>query len=43
MPGEIECDKRKDRNANGIEMSCSVYDELKALADKYNVGFDIQK
>ena len=43
MPGEIECDKRKDRNANGIEMSCSVYDELKALADKYNVGFDIRK
>lgn len=43
MPGEIECNKRKDRKANGIEMSDSVYTELSILADKYNIGFDIQK
>ena len=43
MPGEIEERKRRERRANGIEMSESVFNELKALSDSYSVAFDIEK
>jgi len=43
MPGEIEVNKRKDRNQNGIDMSENVYGELKALADQYTVEMDIKR
>jgi len=41
MPGEIEIRKRAERKANGINLSDSVYGELKALADQYQVDFTI--
>lgn len=41
MPGEIENRKRAERRANGISLSDSVYDELKALAEQYHVEFDL--
>ncbi len=41
MPGEIECNRRRERTEQGIDLSDSVYMELKALADEYKVEFDI--
>ncbi|MGN0372421.1 MAG: Ldh family oxidoreductase [Enterocloster sp.] len=41
MPGEIETRKRQDRRANGIQLSDSVYEELRVLAEQYHVDFTI--
>lgn len=43
MPGELEIDRAISRKANGIEMAESVYNELKTLADQYQVRMDIQR
>ena len=39
MPGEIEAGIRKERKAGGINLSESVYAELKSLADRYQIAF----
>lgn len=41
MPGEIENNRRAERKAEGIMMSDSVYQELRTLADQYQVAFPI--
>lgn len=41
MPGEIENRKRAERKANGIQLSDSVYEELKVLAEEYQLDFDL--
>ncbi len=41
MPGEIEALRRKERRETGIMLSESVYQELKTLADRYHVEFQI--
>ena len=41
MPGEIESIRREERKKNGIELSESVYQELKTLAEQYNVKFEL--
>lgn len=41
MPGEIEIKKREARQAEGILLSDSVYEELRVLAEQYHVEFTI--
>ena len=41
MPGEIEQRRRAGRKADGIELVEVVYDELKALGEKYGVEFTL--
>lgn len=41
MPGEIENMKKKDRKEAGLELSESVYHELKELAQNHGVPFNI--
>lgn len=41
MPGEIENRKRAKRRVEGIELSDSVYEELRVLADQYQVKFEL--
>lgn len=41
MPGEIENIRRAQRKQEGIQMSDSVYEELRALAEQYGVSFEI--
>lgn len=40
MPGEIEISRRAERKVSGIHLSESVYKELMALSETYNVKFD---
>lgn len=42
MPGEIENRRRAERRAAGIAMSQSVYEELRILAEQYEVPFTIE-
>lgn len=39
MPGEMEVHKREERRKNGIELSDSVYEELRTLSMQYQVEF----
>ena len=41
MPGEIENKRRAARKAEGIQMSDSVYQELKVLAEQYRIPFTL--
>lgn len=41
MPGEPENRKRASRKENGIVLSDNVYDELKSLAEEYQIAFDL--
>lgn len=41
MPGEIENRKRAERKAEGIVLSDSVYEELRILAQQYQIDFVI--
>ena len=41
MPGEIESRKRQKRQAEGLVLPDSVYEELKALSVQYQVDFTI--
>jgi LDH2 family malate/lactate/ureidoglycolate dehydrogenase len=41
MPGEIEQQRKKDRKANGIELSDVTYKDLQGLCEKHSVPFDL--
>lgn len=41
MPGEIETGHREARKRDGIPLSGDVYEELRALAGQYHVGFNL--
>jgi LDH2 family malate/lactate/ureidoglycolate dehydrogenase len=42
LPGEIEQRRRAERTANGIPVEDVVYEELRALGQKYGVEFSLQ-
>jgi LDH2 family malate/lactate/ureidoglycolate dehydrogenase len=43
LPGEIEQRRRAERKANGIPVEDVVYEELRALGQKYGVEFSLQE